>query len=139
VVWAIPFLGPVNPGEAVLDIGSGGGLDSLVAARMAGPEGKVVGLDLSPEMVARSNHNLRKTGFTHVAFREFSGEELPFPNESFDLVISNGVFNLIPDKEKVLKEVCRVLKPNGRLQIADQVLSRPSAKSHGERIDSWAG
>jgi len=133
-----PFsLGPVDRGETVLDIGSGGGLDSLVAARMVGAGGKVVGLDLSPEMVARAYENLKQTDLTNVAFQEFSGEELPFPDGSFDVVISNGVFNLIPAKGRMLKEACRVLKPDGRLLIADQVLSGALTKSPRERIDSW--
>jgi SAM-dependent methyltransferase len=133
-----PFsLGPVDRGETVLDIGSGGGLDSLVAARMVGAGGKVVGLDLSPEMVARAYENLKQTDLTNVAFQEFSGEDLPFPDGSFDLVISNGVFNLIPAKGRMLKEACRVLKPNGRLLIADQILSGALTKSPQERIDSW--
>ena len=133
-----PFsLGPVDRGETVLDIGSGGGLDSLVAARMVGAGGKVVGLDLSPEMVARAYENLKQTNLTNVAFQEFSGEDLPFPDGSFDVVISNGVFNLIPAKGRMLKEACRVLKPNGRLLIADQVLSGALTKSSQERIDSW--
>jgi len=129
--------GPMNPGETVIDIGSGGGLDSLVAARMVGAEGKVVGLDLSPEMVARAYENLKQTDLTNVAFHEFSGEELPFPDGSFDVVISNGVFNLIPGKGRMLKEACRVLKPNGRILIADQVLSGTLTKSPQERIESW--
>ena len=133
-----PFsLGPVDRGETVLDIGSGGGLDSLVAARMVGAGGKVVGLDLSPEMVARAYENLKQTDLTNVAFQEFSGEDLPFPDGSFDVVISNGVFNLIPAKGRMLKEACRVLKPNGRLLIADQMLSGALTKSPQERIDSW--
>ena len=133
-----PFsLGSVDQGETVLDIGSGGGLDSLVAARMVGAGGKVVGLDLSPEMVARAYENLKQTDLTNVAFQEFSGEDLPFPDGSFDVVISNGVFNLIPAKGRMLKEACRVLKPDGRLLIADQVLSGALTKSPQERIDSW--
>ena len=133
-----PFsLGPVDRGETVLDIGSGGGLDSLVAARMVGAGGKVVGLDLSPEMVGRAYENLKQTDLSSVAFQDFSGEELPFPDGSFDVVISNGVFNLIPAKGRMLKEACRVLKPNGRLLIADQVLSGALTKSPEERIDSW--
>ena len=133
-----PFsLGTVDRGETVLDIGSGGGLDSLVAARMVGAGGKVVGLDLSPEMVARAYENLKQTDLTNVAFQEFSGDDLPFPDGSFDVVISNGVFNLIPAKGRMLKEACRVLKPDGRLLIADQVLSGALTKSPRERIDSW--
>ncbi len=133
-----PFsLGSVDRGETVLDIGSGGGLDSMVAARLVGPGGKVVGLDLSPEMVARAYENLKQTDLTNVAFQEFFGEDLPFPDGSFDVVISNGVFNLIPAKGRMLKEACRVLKPNGRLLIADQILSGALTKSPQERIESW--
>jgi SAM-dependent methyltransferase len=133
-----PFsLGPLNPGDAVLDIGSGGGLDSLVAARMVGPGGKVVGLDLSPEMVSRAFENLRQTDLSNVIFQEFAGEALPFTDGSFDAVISNGVFNLIPGKGRMLKEACRVLKPNGRLLIADQMLAGTLTKNAQERIDSW--
>jgi arsenite methyltransferase len=133
-----PFsLGTVDLGETVLDIGSGGGLDSLVAARLVGPGGKVVGLDLSPEMITRAYENLKQTDLTNVAFQEFSGEAIPFPDGSFDVVISNGVFNLIPGKGRMLKEVCRVLKPNGRLLVADQVLTGTLTKIPQERIDSW--
>jgi arsenite methyltransferase len=133
-----PFsLGTVDLGETVLDIGSGGGLDSLLAARLVGPGGKVVGLDLSPEMITRAYENLKQTDLSNVAFQEFSGEDLPFPDGSFDVVISNGVFNLIPAKGRMLKEACRVLKPNGRLLIADQVLSGALTKGPQERIDSW--
>lgn len=133
-----PFsLGPVDTGETVLDIGSGGGLDSLVAARMVGQGGKVVGLDLSPDMITRAYENLKQTDLTNVAFQEFSGEEIPFPDGSFDVVISNGVFNLIPGKGRMLKEVCRVLKPKGRLLVADQVLTGTLTKNPQERVDSW--
>jgi arsenite methyltransferase len=133
-----PFsLGPVDRGETVLDIGSGGGLDSLLAARLVGPGGKVVGLDLSPGMITRAYENLKQTDLTNVAFQEFSGEAIPFPDGSFDVVISNGVFNLIPGKGRMLKEVCRVLKPNGRLLVADQVLTGTLTKTSQERIDSW--
>ena len=104
---------------------------------MVGAGGKVVGLDLSPEMVARAYENLKQTDLTNVAFQEFSGEDLPFPDGSFDVVISNGVFNLIPAKGRMLKEACRVLKPNGRLLIADQILSGALTKGPQERIDSW--
>ena len=96
-----------------------------------------MGLDLSPEMVARAYENLKQTDLTNVVFQEISGEDLPFPEGIFDVVISNGVFNLIPAKGRMLKEACRVLKPNGRLLIADQVLSGALTKSPQERIDSW--
>lgn len=133
-----PFsLGPIHPGESVLDIGCGGGLDSLVAAFMAGLLGKVIGIDISPEMIGRANNNLQKTSLKKVSFQEFSGEALPFPDNSFDVVISNGVFNLIPDKLGALQEADRVLKPEGRLMIADQILIGEPTKDHQTRIESW--
>ena len=133
-----PFqLGPVGEGETLLDIGSGGGLDCLVAARMVGPEGKVVGLDLSPEMISRAKENLQASGLTNVTFLEWSGGTLPFPENSFDLVISNGVINLVPDKQKVLREIARVLKPGGRLMMADQILIGEGPKDPQARIASW--
>ncbi|MBA4395124.1 MAG: methyltransferase type 11 [Desulfobacca sp.] len=133
-----PFrLGPVSEGLTVLDIGCGGGLDCLVAARMAGPEGKVVGLDFSSEMISRAKENLQASDLTNVTFLVWSGEPLPFPENSFDRVISNGVFNLIPDKPKALQEVFRVLKPEGRLMMADQILTGEAPRDHQARIESW--
>jgi arsenite methyltransferase len=133
-----PFsLGPIHPGESVLDIGCGGGVDSLVAAFMVGPLGKVVGIDISPEMIRRANNNLQKTGLKNVRFQEFSGEVLPFPDNSFDVVISNGVFNLSPDKLGALQEADRVLKVGGRMMIADQILIGEPPKDHQARIESW--
>ncbi len=106
-----PFsLGTIDEGEAVLDVGCGAGVDTLIAAIMVGPPGNVVGIDLTPEMLERARKNLRKTSLNNVSFQEASAEDLPFPDASFDVVISNGVFNLIPDKVKALKEVLRRLK-----------------------------
>ena len=133
-----PFsLGPILPGESVLDIGCGGGLDSLVAGFVVGPLGKVVGIDISPEMIRRANNNLQKTGLKNISFQEFSGEALPFPDNSFDVVISNGVFNLISDKLRALQEANRVLRVGGRLMIADQILIGAPPKDHQTRIESW--
>ena len=133
-----PFsLGPVHPGETVLDIGCGGGLDSMVGAFMVGPSGKVVGIDLSPEMIRRAKDNLQKTNLNNVSFQEYSGEGLPFSDSSFDVVISNGVFNLIPDKLRTLREAGRVLKSGGRLIMADQILIGEPPKDHQIRIESW--
>jgi arsenite methyltransferase len=133
-----PFLlGPVGQGQAVLDIGSGGGLDCLVAAWMVGPVGKIVGIDLSPEMVAKAREYLQTTTLSNVRFLEFSGGVLPFPDTTFDVVISNGVFNLIPDKLMALQEVARVLKSGGRLMMADQILVGEAPKDPQTRIDSW--
>jgi len=133
-----PFsLGPIHKGEVVLDIGCGGGVDTLAAAIMVGPGGKAVGIDLLPEMLARARKNLGETRLTNVSFREATAEDLPFPNESFDVVLSNGVFNLIPDKARALAEVFRVLKPRGRLMIADQVLADQIQKDKKTMVDNW--
>jgi arsenite methyltransferase len=134
-----PFtLGPINQGEAVLDLGCGAGVDTLIASIMVGPEGKVVGIDFSPEMIERAMENLQKTDLANVTFRKASAEDLPFPAASFDAGISNGVFNLIPDKFTALKEVFRVLKPLGRLMIADQVLTVGPSEDIRSMVENWA-
>lgn len=118
-----PFLpGPPEPGERVLDIGCGAGVDSIMAARCACP-GQVDGLELSPEMVERAGLAASLSGVSNVRFQTGDGASLPFGDREFDLVISNGVFNLIPDKPAALAEVFRVLRPGGRFQVADQVLT----------------
>lgn len=134
-----PFiLGLINEGETVLDIGCGAGVDTLIAAMMVGPHGRVVGIDLIPEMLVRSRENLRKTSLHNVSFQETSAEDLPFDDGSFDAVISNGVFNLIPDKLKALKEIFRVLKPLGRFMIADQVLTVEPPGDTRSIVENWA-
>lgn len=133
-----PFsLGPVRPGEEVLDIGCGGGLDSLMASLMVGPSGKVTGIELSAEMLVRARENLRLSNLSNVEFLENADEILPFPDNRFDVVISNGVFNLIPNKLKALQEVRRVLKNDGRLMMADQIQTGTLTKESQARIDSW--
>jgi len=135
-----PFiLGPIHEGEKVLDVGCGAGIDSIVAAIIAGPSGKVVGIDLTPEMLDRAKENLRKASLENVTFQKGSAEELPFPKESFDVVISNGVFNLVPDKARALREVFRVLKPNGRFMMADQALASAQAPDKSSMVENWAG
>ncbi len=135
-----PFtLGPVGRGETALDIGCGAGVDTLVAATMVGPEGKVIGVDLVPEMLEQAKANLKKTSLKNVAFQEGSAEQLPFPDGTFDVVISNGVFNLIPDKAKALREVFRVLKPSGRFLLADQILMGEMAADTESMVRNWAG
>jgi arsenite methyltransferase len=112
-------LGEVRPGQRVLDLGSGPGLDSLLAARRVGPTGKVVGVDLCPEMVEKARRNADLLGLRNVEFVQAEIEKLPLPAGSVDVVISNGVFNLCPDKPGVLAEAFRVLRAGGRLQMAD--------------------
>ncbi len=133
-----PFaLGPIGRGEVVLDIGCGGGVDTLVSATMVGREGKVMGIDMVSEMLKRAMENVGKTTLKNVSFQEASAEDLPFADEIFDVVISNGVFNLVPDKAKALSEVFRVLKPGGRVMIADQVLTGLLPNDPRARIESW--
>jgi arsenite methyltransferase len=133
-----PFsLGRIDRGESVLDIGCGAGVDAFVAARMVGPEGRVIGIDMTPEMLARAWKNLQEATHQNVSFHNASAEDLPFPDESFDVVISNGVFNLIPDKARALEEVFRVLKPHGRIMIADQILTGVLPSDLKARIESW--
>ena len=134
-----PFiLGPIHEGEAILDIGCGAGVDSIIAARLVGPSGSVTGIDLVPEMLARASENARLAGLDNVTFQESSAEQLPFPDNSFDMVISNGVFNLVVDKVKALSEVFRVLKPGGRFLLADQVLAGELPKETKARVENWA-
>jgi len=137
---ANPFsLGRLVPGERVLDVGSGAGTDSLVAAQMVGPEGHVTGIDMTPEMLARARAAATEMGASNVEFVEGEGERLPFPSESFDVVISNGVIDLIPDKDAIFSELHRVLRPGGRLQIADVTIQTPVSAEGRRNIDLWTG
>lgn len=118
-----PFaLGEVRAGEAVLDLGCGAGFDAFIAAQLVGPTGRVVGVDLSAEMLAVAEAARAPSGIPHVEFREAAVEALPFPDANFDIALSNGVLNLIPDKPAALREVFRVLEPGGRLQACDMGL-----------------
>jgi arsenite methyltransferase len=134
-----PFsLGPIHKGENVLDIGCGGGFDVIFAATVVGPKGKVTGIDVTPEMLERSKKNLQETSIENVTLKQATAEELPFPDNNFDVIISNGVFNLIPDKIKAFSEVFRVLKLNGRLMVADQILIGELSKEQKLSAESWA-
>jgi SAM-dependent methyltransferase len=133
-----PFiLGQIKEGDEVLDIGCGGGVDTLAAAIIVGSTGNVVGIDMVSEMLARAKENLRETLFHNVTLLEASAEDLPFRRNSFHVVISNGVFNLIVDKARALAEVFRALKPNGRLMIADQILTGGLPDDTKSRVERW--
>jgi SAM-dependent methyltransferase len=134
-----PFsLGAVRRGDAVLDIGCGAGVDTILAAMMTSPDGKIVGVDIVPEMLQRAEANLKRMDLQHVTFQAATGEHLPFPDGHFDVVISNGVINLIPDKDAAMREILRVLKAGGRLMIADQVKAAGGTpKSLKDRLSSW--
>ena len=135
-----PFsLGVLQPGERVVDVGCGAGLDSLIAARMIGPSGRVIGVDMTPEMLAKARSSAQHLGLNNVEFKEGVAEELPVPDGWADVVISNGVLNLTPDKAATLREMARVLKPKGRLQIGDILVDKPVPEDAKMDIDLWAG
>ncbi|HKE62364.1 MAG TPA: arsenite methyltransferase, partial [Nitrospira sp.] len=132
-------LATIQPGETVLDLGSGGGIDVFLSARRVGPSGRVYGLDMTDEMLALARENQQKAGVTNVEFLKGDIEQIPLPDNSVDLIISNCVINLSPDKDRVLKEAFRVLKPGGRLAVSDIVIrgSMPQAIRHS--VELWAG
>jgi SAM-dependent methyltransferase len=133
-----PFsLGEIRKGDTVLDIGCGAGVDTILAGMMTGPEGKSVGVDIVSEMLDRAEANLKNVDLQQVSFQSAAGERLPFPDDHFDVVISNGVINLILDKDAALQEIIRVLKAGGRLMIADQVTAGDMSKNFKDRISTW--
>lgn len=133
-----PFsLGPLYSGDAVLDIGCGAGVDSLVAAHLVGAGGRVIGIDVTPAMLERARAHLARLGWPQVSFQAGEAEALPFPDAGFDVVISNGVFNLTPNKAKALQEAHRVLKPGGRLMLADMVLVAALPPDRQDQIANW--
>jgi arsenite methyltransferase len=135
-----PFsAGRLQPGERVVDVGCGGGIDSLVAAKMVGAAGRVIGVDMTPAMLAKARTSAAEAGMTNVDFREGFGEALPVEDGWADVVISNGVLNLMPDKDAALHEMARVLKPGGRLQIGDILVQKPVPQSAKEDIELWTG
>jgi SAM-dependent methyltransferase len=135
---ASPFsLRPLEPGEKVVDVGSGAGFDSFIAAGQVGPGGQVVGVDMTAEMLAKSRQTAAVLGLAQVEFREGLAEALPVPGGWADVVISNGVINLCADKQAVFAEIFRVLRPGGRLQFADIANGRPVPEGALRDIDLW--
>ena len=135
-----PFsMGDLRSGEQVLDIGCGAGFDTLIAARQTGPSGSVISIDMTPSMLNRARESAREAGLTNIDFREGYAEALPVEDGAVDVVISNGVINLCPDKMAVMSEVYRVLKPGGRIQIADIVVHKEVPQDAKDDIDLWSG
>jgi len=135
-----PFcLGKLHPGERIVDVGCGAGIDSLIAAKKVGPDGRVIGVDMTPSMLEKARHAAEKTGLENVEFREGYAEALPIPDDWANVVISNGVLNLMPDKAAALEEMSRVLKPGGRLQIGDILVQKAVPESARRKIDLWTG
>ena len=137
---ANPFsLGRLAPGERVLDLGSGAGTDSLVAAQMVGEQGRVTGIDMTPQMLVKARAAAAEMRLEQVEFVEGEAEQLPFPDHSFEVIISNGVIDLIPDKDAVFAQLFRVLAPGGRMQIADVTIQNPVSAEGRRNIDLWTG
>ena len=132
-------LGRVEPGAVVLDLGCGAGTDLLIAAQMTGPTGRVIGVDMTSAMLDRARASADAMGLDNVAVHEALIESLPLADASVDAVISNGVIDLVPDKDAVLDEIDRVLRPGGRLQLADVVIHRAVSEDSRKRIDLWTG
>src|SRR5271165_5807604 len=132
-------LAELKPGEIVLDLGSGGGIDVLLSARRVGPTGKAYGLDMTDEMLALAEENKRKSGLTNVEFLKGEIENIPLPDNSVDVIISNCVINLSGDKDRVLSEAFRVLKPGGRLAVSDVVIRGEVPAEIRKSMELWVG
>jgi SAM-dependent methyltransferase len=135
-----PFsMGELAPGERVVDVGCGAGIDTMIAARMIGPSGTVVAIDMTPAMLEKARANARAAGFTNARFHQGLAESLPVEDGWADVVISNGVMNLFPDKFAALQEMARVLRPGGRLQIGDILVEKAVGDKGKRNIDLWKG
>jgi arsenite methyltransferase len=135
-----PFsLGALMPGEHVVDVGCGAGIDSIIAARMVGSTGSVIGLDMTPAMVEKARAGAKESELNNVDFRQGLAESLPVPDGWADVVISNGVLNLFPDKLAGLQEMARVLRPGGRLQIGDILVQKAVPEKGKQDINLWKG
>ena len=134
-----PFaLGPIQQGEAVLDVGCGAGVDMIVASRIVGSAGKVCGIDMTPAMAERARANIRRASVADAEVQISGAESIPYPDACFDVVISNGVINLSPVKEEVFREIHRVLRPGGRLQFADIVVNQALPPEVANSLEAWS-
>jgi ubiquinone/menaquinone biosynthesis C-methylase UbiE len=135
-----PFrIGQLQPGERVVDVGCGAGIDSLIAAKLVGPDGLVIGVDMTEAMLEMARKSALEAGSDNVEFREGLAESLPVPDDWADVVISNGVLNLVPAKLAALQEMARVLKPTGRIQIGDILVQQAVPEDAKQQIDLWTG
>jgi len=132
-------LASLKPGQTVLDLGSGAGLDCILAAQKVGEKGKVIGVDMTPEMIKQAQTNIKKVNLKNVEFRQGYLEELPVDSNTVDVIISNCVINLSPDKEKVFNEAYRVLAPGGKLAVSDIVTAGPLPEPIKQSLSAWAG
>lgn len=132
-------LDELRPGETVVDLGSGAGMDAFLAARAVGPEGRVIGVDMTDAMLEQARANAEKLGLANVEFRKGLIEALPLVDESADVILSNCVINLSPEKERVWAEAYRVLRPGGRVQVSDIVLEHPLPRAVLDNVEAWIG
>ena len=133
-----PFsIGTIEPGETVIDVGSGSGFDCIIAAQYTGEGGRVIGVEMTQDMLDKANRNRQKMGLDNVEFRSGYAENIPVEDRWADVAISNGVINLCPDKERVFREIFRVLRTGGRLLLADIVTRKPVSTGAKENIDLW--
>ena len=132
-------LGRIEPGSVVVDLGCGAGTDLLIAAQMTGPTGRVIGVDMTATMLERARQSATEMGLRNVELHESLIEALPLDDASVDVVISNGVIDLVPDKDAVFDEIDRVLRPGGRLQLADVIIHHEVSEDARKRIDLWTG